>query len=1348
MDKVSAGKIGKYEIIKVLGRGGMGEVILAQDEVLGRRVAIKRPFKSALEEGLARFQLEARAATLRHPNIPAVYEMGEEDGLPYIVMEFVEGEALDKIINSGRHIDLIAKLSIIEQVCSALGYAHEKGIIHRDIKPANVIVQPDGVAKIIDFGIAKIQEPGGNAALTQTSQILGSLYYIAPERFKGEASDGRVDIFSAGVMLFKLLTGKEPFTGGEATASYKIVNEAHSSLGAYLQDYPPALDGILEKALAKNPDDRYLVAEDFADALHEVIEELKKGRVFQLFDDAERLAAESRYAPALELLDEAIRLDPANTQARKLRKLVREHQDRIKRADRLREFTSRADEALASENYDEALNHLKEAERLDATSTDIRARIQSVEEKKRRRDMSARALADADAARKRSDLAGAQRIVAKALADDPEHQALLAASAALAREAEIEAQRGKVVEILRQAREALDAKNVSVVEQLLRDAEAIDPSNPETDKLRREAARVREQEERRGILDEIQRRTNDFLKANAYDQATDLLNRAIDKLPNEAMLHRLKALVDGEKSKFESKRTVDSAIARARELFANSPLEAIAVLQESVELVAGEERERLISFERSLRQQFDMLRIEQVHADILSKARELMAAKQFDKAIGVLESFEVEFGAQGDISELLTFAREELARQNRGATIDRCIADARKLVREERLDDAIRLLDRGIQETGDSSLSRLLEEVREQQSVSARKIELLNKRVALLRDRSEFDEAIRLLQAYLGTTPKSAPALDLLQSIQADRDQKQIIFKAIGDARLAAGRKDFAAGLESLKAVLRAYGESPELTLEVQELEAKRAEHAQDAVSQAVESARAALLKNDPQGALAALKCATPFMQFADAKRQADWERIGQSVKKALQETGSASSTASFDAQLSEIAAAKPRKMPVWAIASAGVVMVAIGAIAVLKLQSPSTPKVSTEARLIFAVKPVDAEVSIDNGTPKQADSRGQLTVPVKPEATHHVEVSKDGFETYKDDLPVKAGDELPVPVSLSALPAAGVKTGTLTPMPQGLAQVRVFVDGLSKGTKRAGEKITLPEGSHRVKYAWPDYQDSLEHPIQIAKDSNFPDTFSLVKSAALPAKPTTTATNGKAVIQTTPSAPATGAVQPPQTNVMAPAAVLPASGTLNSNLLSVARGARVVLSWDVKNAPAGSISISGIGTVASPQGTQPVTVDKNTTYYLSANGAALAQATVEVFDPTPKPSTDFGGGGASKAPPSLPGISSLEAALVPYSNLFQQAKGKNAKDCKATFHGRYNGGLSELENNWCGHARSFEVADQCTQVGGTPDAPTLSCTDTRTITPNDGAKSVSNKPRTFHFAKNSDGTFTLLRWD
>src|SRR5579871_4356259 len=155
-------KIGRYEIIRVLHEGRSGEVILAQDENLGRRVAIKRPFRSAVASAIARFRVEAKAATLRHPNIPTVYEMGAHEGLPFIAMEYVEGETLGAILAGGRELDLMTRLRIIEQVCSALGCAHKNGIVHRDIEPANIMVRSDGTAKIIDFGHARLEddEPG------------------------------------------------------------------------------------------------------------------------------------------------------------------------------------------------------------------------------------------------------------------------------------------------------------------------------------------------------------------------------------------------------------------------------------------------------------------------------------------------------------------------------------------------------------------------------------------------------------------------------------------------------------------------------------------------------------------------------------------------------------------------------------------------------------------------------------------------------------------------------------------------------------------------------------------------------------------------------------------------------------------------------------------------------------------------------------------------------------------------------------------------------------------------------------------------------------------------------------
>jgi len=577
--------IGKFRVIKVLGRGGMGEVLLAQDD-LGRRVAIKRPFASAAADGLERFRIEARAATLTHPNIPVVYEMGTQDGLPFIAMEFVDGDSLDKVISSGKQLELILKLSIIEQVCAGLAYAHENGIIHRDIKPANVILQPNGIAKIIDFGIAK--DTNADSGLTG-GHVIGSLHYIAPERFTGKPVDGRVDVFSAGVMLYLLLTGKLPFEGGEFTASYRIVNEAHSGLKDHLKDYPPALDAIMDQALAKDPNDRY-TAEDLGDALREVANELKRSKVSALFSDAERLTMESRYEPALDMLDEAVRLDPANTQVRKLRKLVREHQERRRRADRLKECDVKADEHLAAQNYADAIACLNDAQQLDPSAAEIKEKIAFAVGQKRRSDASQAALTAAEARMNRGDLSAALKILEDAATQDPENTRLLAARASIAKQLEREAVKVQVESLLDAARRELAQQNFAAMEQRLCEVEALDSTHPQIEKMRADLVATREQQERRKFLEGVQHHLNEFLRNDKYDLATQLLKGAIEKLPDELMLHRLKMEVDAAARSYDSKRVVDATLAAARQTFADDPQRALADQRRVVEQMPGEQR--------------------------------------------------------------------------------------------------------------------------------------------------------------------------------------------------------------------------------------------------------------------------------------------------------------------------------------------------------------------------------------------------------------------------------------------------------------------------------------------------------------------------------------------------------------------------------------------------------------------------------------------------------------------------------------------------------------------------------------------------------------------------------------
>ncbi len=258
--------IGRYEVGSVIGRGAMAVVYKAVDPTIGRSIALKtmRFDVHSIEkhEVLSRFRNEARAAgKLLHPNLVTIYDAGEQDGTFYIAMEYVEGQTLQAVLSEERFLTLDRTVDILGQICSGLDYAHANGVVHRDIKPANIMITPGGVVKIMDFGIAK-----AGAQLTAGGDILGTPNYISPEMVKGEAVDGRSDLFSAAIILYEMLLGERPFAASNiSTIVYKVVNEP---LSPELETrVHPAVAAILRKALSKHPSDRYQSGADLAGAL-------------------------------------------------------------------------------------------------------------------------------------------------------------------------------------------------------------------------------------------------------------------------------------------------------------------------------------------------------------------------------------------------------------------------------------------------------------------------------------------------------------------------------------------------------------------------------------------------------------------------------------------------------------------------------------------------------------------------------------------------------------------------------------------------------------------------------------------------------------------------------------------------------------------------------------------------------------------------------------------------------------------------------------------------------------------------------------------------------------------------
>ena len=273
---MSLKKLGRYELVRVLGKGAMGIVYEGRDPNLDRRVAIKTVKVENLSEEAAteyehRFRTEARsAARLQHPNIVSVYDSDRDGDIAYLVMEYIQGDDLKHHLDRGARYTLEQSLKMIRDLLSALDYAHKQGIVHRDVKPANLLIEPGGRVKLTDFGVARIQD-SGEATRTQGSMV-GTLKYMAPEQVQGQKIDSRADLFSVGVVLYQLLTDKRPFDGdNDFSIIHQIIGHHPPPPSTINDKLPTALDAVVARALAKNREERFATARDFASALQSAI---------------------------------------------------------------------------------------------------------------------------------------------------------------------------------------------------------------------------------------------------------------------------------------------------------------------------------------------------------------------------------------------------------------------------------------------------------------------------------------------------------------------------------------------------------------------------------------------------------------------------------------------------------------------------------------------------------------------------------------------------------------------------------------------------------------------------------------------------------------------------------------------------------------------------------------------------------------------------------------------------------------------------------------------------------------------------------------------------------------------
>ena len=273
-------KIGRYRITGILGSGAMATVYKAHDPEIDRTIAIKvlKPELARNEDYRVRFIREAKGAgTLSHPNIVTVYDVGEQDGLPYITMEFVDGVTLAQWLERNPRLSVPQTVAIGAQLASALGFAHKKGIVHRDIKPGNIMLVGDAHAvKVTDFGICRIEGSEATQA-TRVGDVIGTPHYMSPEQVLGQPADSRSDVFSTGIVLYQMLTGELPFTGDTlVSVGMKIAKTDPRALQEVVPNVPASVRRVIDRALKKAPEKRFSDGEDMARALHGVQKELEE----------------------------------------------------------------------------------------------------------------------------------------------------------------------------------------------------------------------------------------------------------------------------------------------------------------------------------------------------------------------------------------------------------------------------------------------------------------------------------------------------------------------------------------------------------------------------------------------------------------------------------------------------------------------------------------------------------------------------------------------------------------------------------------------------------------------------------------------------------------------------------------------------------------------------------------------------------------------------------------------------------------------------------------------------------------------------------------------------------------
>lgn len=1071
----------------------MGVVYKARDPRLDRLVAIKMII-GANPALLKRFDVEARStASLQHQNIVTIYDFGNQDGNPYLVMEYLEGMSLESIISSERSLSLANKLSICIGICNGLSYAHERGIIHRDIKPANVMLPNDDNVKIVDFGIARI----GDAGISRT-EVLGSLHYMSPEQFQSTPLDSRTDIFSTGVVLYRLLTGNLPFqAAGEAAVMYQIIHEAPLPIGSYVQGYPAELDSIVAKALAKNRESRYPSCRDLAFDLQVVQDQQKHTEVLEWLQRAEAAVQRTEWTKAEDYLKQLLKIEKHHTRAHQMLGEVQDRVRRQRRADQSRQLRSQADEAFLDHRYDDALAILAQAIGLDSTNPDLLSLRETIQEAKARAARLHLALRRAEGAQQAGDLDEAKRAISEALELEPEETSVKVLRHVIFKQVEERDRQQKLRNLLDLARDQLAARDLTNTLETLKAAEIIDFASVELRSLLKVANAAREQQMRKTELEKLSRLIEEALTREDYAAASAIAGEGLLRYPQEQGLLKLKALSEAEQTRIHLIAFAKDQFVVANGLLeAGKTLAALSVIENALQKVPGDVH--LDSLRVVIKDRLTSEEAEERKRKLLQNAADAASAREYDDAVRILEDARREFSGTKEIELLLQRVR---AAQTKEMSVVEAMASAQQMLHKGNPESAVQFLEAKIPELSDVRLSSLLEDARRQKDQfqrglrsameqaqrilqdhgaveTAKYLEIqperycetpefrsfadsVVKRMALetldhdLALQTEHDAQIRLAEAALRKNPENKEIKNRLASVLARKEQ---ISALVDRAHTFESSGQYADAINQLNELRRLHSKFPGLENEIRRLQ-RLEEQRKDL---AAKQARRIELPEPPQAPPDLVQDASTAASDEDEKEVGATRIIGS-----IRSDESLATSAVRPAEVSRpevdsppsaliAKAAQFNRQPsrTWLAVVLTIVIAVAGVVAYRIVTRPTTIAVS------ILPTPVDSAVFVDG---RSCPNPCRLNLPIGP---HQVQASHGGYVAHSELIHVERGVTPDFSFSLAPLetPPPSLAMGTLL-IHANVEDASVLVDGSIAGSvgKNKQFSASVAPGKHTI---------------------------------------------------------------------------------------------------------------------------------------------------------------------------------------------------------------------------------------------------------------------------------------------